>query len=153
MVNSTVCTAEFLAVSLFRYRGYIYDHESGLYYLQSRYYAPETGRFLNADAITYSGSDGTPLSYNLYAYCGNNPVMGYDPTGHWDWGKFTDKLATIGIALVSVAVGVAVGVAVTSATNGNVKSGIAAGAATAIGTNAVLNNAVNAAYYFWRFLV
>jgi len=144
--NTTVCTDLFLRASLFRYRGYIYDYETNFYYLQSRYYDPEIGRFINADDISYLG-DGTPISYNLFSYCGNNPVMGYDPTGHWDWRKITDKLVTIGIALASVAVGVAVGVAVTATTKGSVSSGIAAGVAAGVGTNAVLNNAVNAAYY------
>jgi len=64
----------------FRYRSYIYDSESKLYYLQSRYYDPEIGRFINADsyALTYNNAIGA----NMYAYCLNNPVVGYDPTGH-----------------------------------------------------------------------
>ena len=70
-----------------RYRGYVYDEETGLYYLQSRYYNPETGRFINADNPSYLGSDGI-TSYNLFSYCGNNPVTGYDPTGCWNWGIF-----------------------------------------------------------------
>ena len=66
-----------------RYRGYVYDSETGLYYVSSRYYDPEIGRWINADDTAYLGADGTPLSYNLFAYCKNNPVMGYDPTGHF----------------------------------------------------------------------
>ena len=77
--NSTVCTTSFLSASLFRYRGYIYDYETGLYYLQSRYYDPETGRFINADG--YVNANGDLIGYNLYAYCSNNPVMFVDPTG------------------------------------------------------------------------
>ncbi len=57
-----------------RYRGYVYDSETGLYYLQSRYYDPETGRFLNADDVDYIGFDDSPISYNAFAYCGNNAV-------------------------------------------------------------------------------
>jgi len=64
-----------------RYRGYVYDTETGLYYLQSRYYNPEWGRFITADSISYLGIDGTPTSYNPFVYCGNNPVMYSDPTG------------------------------------------------------------------------
>ena len=68
----------------FRYRGYVYDTETQLYYLQSRYYDPKTGRFINADdsayADTYSGS---PLSTNMFAYCENNAISGYDPSGNW----------------------------------------------------------------------
>ena len=62
----------------FRYRGYYYDTESGYYYLQSRYYDPEAGRFLNADAYLNSGN---MLGTNAYVYCYNNPVMYADYTG------------------------------------------------------------------------
>ena len=64
----------------FRYRGYYYDTESGLYYLQSRYYDPAIGRFINADGII--GANVGSASYNLYAYCGNNPVALIDSTGN-----------------------------------------------------------------------
>ena len=59
------------------YRGYVYDHETGLYYLQSRYYDPEVGRFLNADAFASTGQG--ILGNNTFAYCGNNPVNCSDP--------------------------------------------------------------------------
>ena len=72
----------------FRYRGYIYDPETELYYLQSRYYDPLTGRFLNADDPDYTDTySGSPLSTNMFAYCENNPVSGYDPTGNWDYSE------------------------------------------------------------------
>ncbi len=77
----------------YRYRGYYYDEETGLYYLQTRYYDPRTGRFLNADSVEYADPE-TLNGLNLYAYCGNNPVMGYDPTGTWDWGNFRDAYST-----------------------------------------------------------
>ncbi len=64
-----------------RYRGYVYDQETGLYYLQSRYYDPETGRFLNADSVDYLGVSGTMLGYNAFAYCENNAVNCWDPSG------------------------------------------------------------------------
>lgn len=57
------------------YRGYFYDYDIGLYYIQGRYYNPEWRRFINADSTSNLGSTGTALSYNLYAYCENNPVM------------------------------------------------------------------------------
>lgn len=53
----------------------------GLYYLRSRYYNPTLGRFLNADAFASTG-DGV-MGNNMFAYCGNNPVMYSDPTGHF----------------------------------------------------------------------
>ena len=62
-----------------RYRGYVYDEETKLYYLQSRYYNPEMGRFINADGI-YDTNQGI-LRHNMYAYCLNNPVNAYDPDG------------------------------------------------------------------------
>ena len=89
-----------------RYRGYVYDRETGLYYLQSRYYNPTWGRFINADDTAYLGADGTPLSYNLFAYCGNNPVMGYDPTGHWDWGTFWSGFGMVATAIGAIALSV-----------------------------------------------
>ena len=70
-------------INPFRYRGYYYDIESGRYYLQSRYYDPTKGRFLNADTLPYLGADGELRGYNLYTYCGNNPVMYTDPSGHF----------------------------------------------------------------------
>ena len=62
-----------------RYRGYVYDQETGLYYLQSRYYNPEWGRFINADALVSTGQG--ILGNNMFAYCLNNPVLLQDPSG------------------------------------------------------------------------
>ena len=56
----------------FRYRGYYYDTETGLYYLQSRYYDPLIVRFINADGYVSTGQEFS--SVNMFAYCGNNPV-------------------------------------------------------------------------------
>lgn len=63
----------------YRYRGYRYDTDTGLYYLKSRYYNPEWGRFLNADGIL--GETGQLLTHNLFAYCYNNPVILEDSSG------------------------------------------------------------------------
>ena len=71
----------------FKYRGYYYDQDLGLYYLQTRYYDPYVGRFISPDDVSYLGANGDLLSYNLYAYCSNNPVMYVDPTGEWKWLK------------------------------------------------------------------
>ena len=64
----------------FRYRSYVYDEETGLYYLQSRYYDPLTGRFLNADVFNDTDTK-TSLSTNMYAYCENNSVNYVDSNG------------------------------------------------------------------------
>ena len=57
-----------------RYRGYYYDQETGLYYLNARYYDPQTGRFINADSNLQGG-------LNLFAYCFNNPIGFADHNG------------------------------------------------------------------------
>ena len=62
-----------------RYRGYVYDTETGLYYLNSRYYNPVWGRFINADGFVSTGQGIS--GNNMFAYCGNNPVNRYDPDG------------------------------------------------------------------------
>lgn len=64
----------------FRYRGYVYDTETNFYYLQSRYYDPSAGRFINADEIKYISPD-EMLSSNLFTYCSNNPVNYVDLNG------------------------------------------------------------------------
>jgi RHS repeat-associated protein len=66
------------------YRGYYYDEYIGMYYLQSRFYDPNIGRFINADAADYADLAAVSLSEtNLFAYCGNNPVACKDPTGEF----------------------------------------------------------------------
>ena len=62
-----------------RYRGYVYDNETQFYYLQSRYYDPELGRFINADSYASTGQG--ILGNNMFAYCLNNPIIYTDTTG------------------------------------------------------------------------
>ena len=88
----------------FRYRGYYYDTETDLYYLQTRYYDPEVGRFLSQDDVSYLAPDSIN-GLNLYAYCGNNPVMATDPTGTF---VLTSFLIGLGIA---AAIGAVIGAA------------------------------------------
>ena len=68
-----------VVIAPIRYRGYYYDAETGYYYLQSRYYNPDMGRFVNGDGYADTGMDLT--SSNMFAYCGNNPVNYSDPSG------------------------------------------------------------------------
>ena len=63
-----------------KYAGYQHDQESNLYYLNSRFYDASIARFLQED--TYRGSQTDPLSLNLYAYCYNEPLKYYDPSGN-----------------------------------------------------------------------
>ena len=82
----------------FRYRSYYYDHGIGLYFLKTRYYDPQIGRFMTIDDLSFLDPESIN-GLNLYAYCGNNPVMGYDPNGTWDWGTFWRAFAsTLAIA-------------------------------------------------------
>ena len=97
-----------------RYRSYYYDSETGLYYVSSRYYDPEIGRFINADAAI--GQIGNVQGTNMFAYCFNNPVNMSDPTGNWP------KLSTI-FTVVAV---VAVVVAALSVAGGGIIGGISA---------------------------
>ena len=77
----TLTTAyEKLAVlNPFRYRGYVYDEETGLYYLRSRYYAPILNRFINADGLI--GIKGDVLEHGIFTYCKNNSICMSDPNG------------------------------------------------------------------------
>ena len=84
-----------------RYRGYYYDTETGLYYLQSRYYDAEVGRFINADGYISTGQ-GT-VGSNMFAYCGNNPVNRTDNTGHF-WSEIADVIRVV-VAEVGKALG------------------------------------------------
>ena len=109
-----VTTSGTLATTLgadqpFRYRGYVYDAETGWYYLQSRYYSPETCRFISADVLLSTGQG--VIGNNSYAYCGNNPVMGYDPYGTFDFWGFAKGIGRIVTGIAAVAAGVAVCVA------------------------------------------
>ena len=96
-----------------RYRGYFYDAETGLYYLQSRYYDPETCRFINADAFASTGQG--VLGANMFAYCLNNPINLSDPSG-------TSAAALITVALLAIAAALS-GCARQSAENGFIAFG------------------------------
>ena len=89
----------------FRYRGYYWDSDLGLYYLQTRYYDPVTGRFINADGLEYLDPQ-TLGGINLYSYCGNNPIMETDPHGTivlsaLFWGFVIGFITSFAASLVS----------------------------------------------------
>ena len=64
-----------------RYRGYYYDEDTKLYYLNARYYSPEFRRFISPDDTNYLDPESVN-GLNLYCYCGNYPISYVDPSGH-----------------------------------------------------------------------
>ena len=84
--GGTPATTSLICRNPLRYRGYIYDNETGFYYLQSRYYDPANHRFINADALASIGQGF--VGTNMFAYCNNCPVMAVDYTGKefYFWG-------------------------------------------------------------------
>ena len=100
--NTVTSDTHIAKLNSIRYRSYCYDNETGLYYVISRYYNPQVGRWLNADDIAYLGADGSPLSYNLFVYCINNPVMRYDPTGYFSWNDVFNIAAVATISSLAI---------------------------------------------------
>ena len=97
----TINTNGIATLNPIRYRGYYYDTETGLYYLNARYYSPEWRRFISPDATEYIDPE-TPNGLNLYAYCGNDPVNYADPSGHWIETVF--DLFSLGASIVEVVI-------------------------------------------------
>ena len=127
-------------INPFRYRSYYYDNETGLYYLNSRYYDPETYRFINADNAI-SGTGESIQGYNLFAYCFNNPINADDANGNWpNWIKTAAKVAASIVAVVAVT-------AVVAATAGVAAFALGATAAvvTSVVTGAVVGGVVSGA--------
>ena len=124
----------------FRYRGYYYDTETGLYYLTTRYYDPEVCRFISADVYMSTGQG--VLGGNMWAYCGNNPVNRYEVDGKF-WNIVVGAVLCTVVGAVTAAingqnvlVGAAAGLVsgtIAGATLG-VGLAVAAGASAAIGT-------------------
>ena len=81
-VSAALVAVVVLTLNPLAYRGYFYDVYTGLYYLQSRFYNPMYGRFLNADTTKVLPKTGqNVISVNMFAYCNNNPVMNVDFAG------------------------------------------------------------------------
>ena len=87
-----------------RYRGYYFDYETLFYCLDSRYYDPFVGRFVNADNVI-SGTGESVQGYNLFAFCFNNPVNMADSTGNWPrWITATVAAIATTVAVVATVV-------------------------------------------------
>jgi RHS repeat-associated protein len=109
----------------FRYRGYVYDEETQWYYLKSRYYDPETCRFISADVLLSTGQG--VIGHNCYAYCLNNPANRSDVDGIWSLPNWVKKTIAA-IAVVAVVTAVAA-ITVATAGAGTAAAVIAVGAA------------------------
>ena len=124
----------------FRYRSYYYDEETDLYYLQTRYYDPEVGRFLSQDDVSYLAPDNIN-GLNLYVYCSDNPVMATDPTGTEWWEALGKILIGVGVVFVVTALTVvtagiaAVAIGASTAVATSVMSGALIGGLVAGGVN------------------
>ena len=118
--NDITDTSHIGLINPFRYRSYYYDEEIGLYYLNSRYYNPEWGRFINCDEI--SGEIGNVMSHNMYVYAFNNSLNYIDGHGDWPkWLKNAVKKVVVGLAAITV------GVILTVATGGSAVPALTAG--------------------------
>ena len=178
--NDTSIINRFVAFkNPFRYRSYYYDFETNIYYLNSRYYDPETGRFVNADDV--SALDVTKITINglnLYAYCLNNPVNNIDENGdipNWlKWligaliivvaltltvitaGGFAGAAVAISPVFAGTASGVSgffAGVAVGAVVSG-VAGAISGGISSSINGGSFLDGTADGfmwGSYFWRF--
>ena len=123
-----------------RYRGYVYDQETGFYYLNSRYYDPAVGRFINADSYPTTGQG--LVGNNMFAYCGNNPIMYVDRNGdipEWVGNVLAGAGIIAGTALFVGAIVASAGAIAALAGVGAATIGLSTGAiatVTAIATNA-----------------
>jgi len=129
------CTGE-LAETLgkvqpFRYRGYVFDEETGLYYLRSRYYNWDTVRFISCDSIL--ATDASTISKSAFVYCANSPMCAIDSDGALpEW--LTGIIAVAAAAVTVVAVVAAAPAAICAATFGLTLAGVGSGTAAAIAT-------------------
>ncbi|MDE6047747.1 MAG: hypothetical protein K2F56_03865, partial [Anaeroplasmataceae bacterium] len=112
------------AYNPFRYKGYYYDSETGLYLVTTRYYNPEWCRFISPDSIEYLDPNNIN-GMNLYAYCRNNPINYVDPDGHMPWwaALLIGGSIIVGLAVASVFTAGTVGAIVSGALAGSIING------------------------------
>lgn len=125
----TYDTIGLASLNPFRYKGYYFDTESGMYYCHTRFYVPEWCRWLNADSPSYLKAD-SHFGMNMFAYCCNDPINLLDEDGCIS--KFWKRFLVIVAAIVVVAAVVAVTVA-----SGGLAGPVLAGAAIGFGTGVV----------------
>ena len=104
--GNTPATTTLVYRNPIRYRGYVYDNETGFYYLLSRYYDPANHRFINADATEYAVMAAFDImGANLFTYCFNNPLNMCDDSGNWpSWAKKAAAIAAAAVITVAAVV-------------------------------------------------
>ncbi len=118
----------------FRYRGYVYDTETRLYYLESRYYDPETGRFISADNEDVLTKDLlSTYDKNLYSYCDNNPIIRVDFGGDFWRELFTAIAVTAAVVAAGALVVATGGLAVAAVAGGGTMLAVTSVTTTALG--------------------
>ena len=104
---------ELASINPLRYRGYVYDEDTAMYYLQTRYYDPTTGRFINADdtnMLMLAPFSVSVLDTNLMTYSRNNPINIFDPTGYSPrWVHLAKAICKIGKSLAAIVSAIAKG--------------------------------------------
>ena len=137
VVDSTA--TEIATLNPFRYRSYYFDTETGFYFLKTRYYDPEIGRFITIDDLSYLDPDSIN-GLNLYAYCLNNPIKYSDPNGHF----VITTTMIIGMLIGAVVLGTVGGITAYQSAVETGKTGIDLLNATLLGvaTGAILGVAV-----------
>ena len=155
--NSSEEEKTILNTNPFRYRGYYYDNETGLYYLNARYYDPNIGRFISPDVLTIlDETKGQINGLNLYMYCNNNPIMYVDPSGclpKWvNWilggilivGSIALTIATAGLGgVIASAIGNGIWAAIAGGALAGGIVGAASGALLSAGTQIISNGIEN----------
>ena len=141
-----IASTHVAAKNPFTYRGYYYDYDLELYYVTTRYYDSDIGRWLSLDKYV---STGQGLSgYNMFAYCGNDPVNRADPTGEawWHWAIAAGVVVACAAAVVITAGGALPGIAAVASvaagaaaatTASTVAAGAFIGSATVLGAAAI----------------
>ena len=82
-IESDTTDCKIAEINPYRYRSYYLDQEIGMYYLQSRYYNPNIGKFINSDDATVLEIEKAVLNHSLFTYCKNEPINNFDPYGYW----------------------------------------------------------------------
>ena len=131
-IKSTTTNTELAHANPIRYRGYYYDEDTKLYYLNARYYSPEWRRFISPDDTSYLDPESVN-GLNLYAYCNNDPINFADPSGHFGiWAI----VALVGTAVILGGGGQVLSNAIAGETGSNLWRGVA-GSALGSGTTAL----------------